>query len=512
MFTCISNSLAMAVGRDVQVDLPPTKRPRVEQNYVTWGESGGDVSTVSSVLDLHALAVPQGGNGVREAVLKRKKQLREYLNVSEILDCNNSIQLTFLEDDEADKLYGCLERHEGECRVVSRLLFFLKAKKGREGEDASRRFVASIVASSEQHRGHKDLVKIFQAKLPKEEWRMILRLVDQDRDSPLPSPYLTPKTTPQQVFPRQSGLLPERPMPLINLQGPLAKDEGFVVIERDLWKFFNTGDYERLGLTVAGVQRDGTMEVDCQIVAMWFNSLILMHRDGDNPSAIAMLVRALDMCQWDECTNWMILEGRIYQRMAQVYLMMGQKDLASRHFELAKEKLACVARGYDRTNMFCREAKILSATEPHRRARIEETYECALCTLEKDDPYFLASFPSVTLSKAAFHLQVAFGSKANRGAGLPEVGSEDIKKAVDTLKTIDEKEHICLEMRRFEYDFLQAELYRLQGDREEARKRFLRLTRTRGSEKVKNIISLAQQRLEHLAREGQLQPALRHPQ
>lgn len=502
---------------EVHVDLPPTKRPRVEQNDGTWpwGEDDGNASTV---VGLRTPAVPQKRNGVREAVLKRGKQIRHYLNVSEVLYCNVNPVLTFLDDGEAANLCSLLTNHEAKGLVILKLLYCLEVKNGQEGEEASRRFVASIVESSDEHRGHKELVKIFQAKLPKEEWRIIQKLVDQAKDSPLPSPYMTPKTTPQErlaVSPMAGhGSMPlARPMPLIDLQGPLAEDEGFVrSIERDLWESFSRGDYERLGLTVAGVQRDGTLEVDCHIVAMWFEALILMHRDGDNPSAIRMLVKALGMCQRDECTNELILEGRIYQRMAQVYLMMGQKELASMHFELAKDKLTFVARGYDKTNMFCREAKILSATEPHRRAAIEETYGRALCTLEKDDPYFLASFPSVTLSKAAFHLQVAFGSKANRGAGLPEVSSEDVKKAVDTLKTIDEKEHICLEMRRFEYDFLQAELHRLQGDREEARKRFSRLTRTQGSEKVKNIISLAQQRLEHLALQAHLQPDPRHPQ
>ena len=54
---------------------------------------------------------------------------------------------------------------------------------------------------------------------------------------------------------------------------------------------------------------------------------------------------------------------------------------------MAKEELRFVGRDYDKTNMFCTEAKVLSASEPHRRHDIEKVYELALSTLEKDDPY-----------------------------------------------------------------------------------------------------------------------------
>ena len=244
---------------------------------------------------------------------------------------------------------------------------------------------------------------------------------------------------------------------------------------------------------------DFRAEVDCQIVAMWFNSLILMHRDGGYSSAIKELIEALALCEQDDCINRTILEGRIYQRMAQNYLMMGIKDLAMKHFELAKDRLQMVGRGYDKANMFCREAKVMSAMEPHRRGEIESAYDRALCALEKDDPYFLASFPSVTLSKAAFYLQVSFGSKASGGHCLPDIHPTCIAKAQQTLDTIDEKEHILLEMRRFEYNFLRGELCRLQGKEAEARDMFTALTRTPGSTKVKNILSLAEQRLQRLA-------------
>ena len=58
-----------------------------------------------------------------------------------------------------------------------------------------------------------------------------------------------------------------------------------------------------------------------------------------------------------------------------------------------------VERG-DNVNMFCRKAKITSAHELHKRREIEQTNDLALHALEPDDPYFLASFPSVTLFKS----------------------------------------------------------------------------------------------------------------
>lgn len=148
--------------------------------------------------------------------------------------------------------------------------------------------------------------------------------------------------------------------------------------------------------------------------------------------------------------------------------------------------------------MFCREAKVLSATEPHRRDEIEKVYEQALRSLEKDDPYFLASFPLVTLSKTAFHLHCAFGAKPDDSSRPPVVSAEDIKKAREALKGFKEDEHILIDMRRNKYDFLQAELCRLEGNQEEAERRFIKITSARDS-KVKNIVSLASHRLNYMS-------------
>ena len=162
---------------------------------------------------------------------------------------------------------------------------------------------------------------------------------------------------------------------------------------------------------------------------------------------------------------------------------------------MAKEQLQFVGRGYDKTNMYCREAKMLSATQPQRRDDIEKIYEVALCSLEPDDPYFLASFPSVTLSKAAFHLHFAFGSKLSVMDKLPEVSTDDIRKARQTLDGFSEEDHILIDMRRCEYDLIQAELCRLEG-RQEAAKRFRNLIGVAEQTKTGNIASIARHRLQ----------------
>ena len=52
-------------------------------------------------------------------------------------------------------------------------------------------------------------------------------------------------------------------------------------------------------------------------------------------------------------------------------------------------------------------------------------------------------------------------------------------------------------MRKNEYDFLQAELCRLEGNQMEAERRFIKITSGKDS-KVKNIVSLASHRLKYI--------------
>ena len=429
--------------------------------------------------------VENPSENIINCVFRRSPQLFQYLNPDEVLNAQLMPDLTFLTPYESQKLLDLkLISLEG---VVQQLLYFIRSREEEECKHACRKLIACIVYTKEHHRGHQELNKLFERKLPRHEWVYIQPLVDSIRDSPQPSPYRTPQALVQPS--------PKKPIPFIEEQGMLANEFSYMV--DDLWRYFSVGDYKTLEDTVLGVLKDHTfkVEVDCQIVAMWFQSLIIMHRGGDYTSAIKVLNDALIMCGWENCVNRTILEGRIYQRMTQNYLMLGLKEPAMKFFELAKDKLKMVGRGYDKANMYCREAKILTALEPENRGQIEEMFERALSALQQSDPYFLASFPSITLSKAAFYLSVSFGSKPNDT--LPQVDPADIRKAEDTLNTINEEEHILLEMRRCEYNFLRAELCRLQG-KGEAREKFEELLSTPGSSKVKNILSLGEQRLQTL--------------
>lgn len=462
--------------------VPPPKRPRMDL------EKQSQSQTLSK--------------SVSECVLRRNKELLNNLNMDEVLNAMVNPDLTFLLPEETEKLQILEEHSQRSEKNIRIMLNFIKHRQEQEArDDACRKLVACII-QSKNHRGHEELNKIFHFKLPPEEWMHIQCLLSVVDDSPMPSPYRTPQPpkTPSLTSEIVHKLNPERPVAFIQLQGQLGERDGFETIERDLWHSFSIGDYCKLDDTVKGVQSDRTfkVEVDCQIVAKWFNSLIIMHRDGDYTMAIKELLDALVMCTKENCINVTILEGRIQQRIAQNYLMLGRKDEAMSHFALAKDRLQMVGRGYDKANMFCREAKIMSALEPEKRDEIEDTYDRALSVLEKDDAYFLASFPSITMSKAGFYLRVSFGSKASREESLPDVFPSDIAKAEQTLNTINEHEHIHLEMRQFEYNFLRAELCRLQGRMRESREMFTVLLDTPGSSKVSNILSLARQRLQKL--------------
>lgn len=275
------------------------------------------------------------------------------------------------------------------------------------------------------------------------------------------------------------------------LEGELV-EKSFMDMEHKLWFSFSHGHYDELESLIEDAGNNFSEFIDCQVVVSWFKSLVMMHHHVKYADAIMMLDTALDLVCQPDCVNRRILTGRILQRKAQIYLMMGLKDRGAKDFEMAKEELQLVGRGYDKTNMYCREAKLLSATQPHRRDDIEMVFEDALRTLEKDDPYFLASYPSVTLSKAAFHLHIAFGSKLSSKDRLHRVSDTEIQKAKETLSGFSEGEHILIDMRRLEYELIQAELCRLDGKDEEAISKFSRLKRAR---KTGNIASIAKHRL-----------------
>ena len=420
-------------------------------------------------------------------VLRLSKEVCNYLNVQEILKLVTIPELSFLKDEECQSLLT--DTSLSPAQQSSKLLHFLKMRDDSRREEDFRMFMACVEITQDVDRGHSDLSKMFQAKLPEEEW-ILVQKIKEDSETPLPSPYTTPPNSPH-VQTREITLSPERPMTLITLQGSLV-EETFLNLSRELWVSFSKGNYDDLQFLILDMKNDcGKHDPDSKVVALWFESLILMHRHKDYDRALSKLDDATELT--GTCVNKGILKGRILQRKAQVYLMMGKKINGAELFKQAKEQLQFVGRGYDKTNMYCREAKMMSATEPDRRDDIEKIYQVALSTLEKDDPYFLASYPSVTLSKAAFHLHLAFGSKPATKEKLPLLTTGDVLKAKETLSGFVEEEHILIDMRRLEYDLLQAELCRVEGKAGEARSRFTRLKKAAG--KVGNIADIAEHRL-----------------
>ena len=412
---------------------------------------------------------------VSTIVLKRSKDIKKYLNVRELLNCAVTPGLEFLRDDELKTIASLCDRGESYQYLADRVLIFLKTRESSRKEDDFRKFILSVNSAIE-HRGHRELTKIFRRKIGEEEWQSILSFEDES-ESPEPSPYSTPCRSPA----------------LIVLQGTIAED-GFIHMETQLWLAFSKGQYDRLrGLINTVSENYREHDDDCQVIGMWFQALIKMHEDKDYTGAIQILDEALDLAHGS--INETILVGRVRQRKAQVYLMDKKKRIGAKEFERAKYELQFVGRGYDKTNLFCREAKVLSATEPHRREHIENVYQKALTTLLSDDPYFLASYPSVILSKTAFHLHLAFGSRPGKKDSLPLVSPTDIKNAKATLQLISPDDHIFIEMRRLEYSLIQAELLRLEGEIDKAKETYEKLT----SSSSGNIASIANHRLKYVS-------------
>eukprot|EP00731_Ephydatia_muelleri_P034452 Em0060g10a len=216
-----------------------------------------------------------------------------------------------------------------------------------------------------------------------------------------------------------------------------------------MWFRFNVGEYDKLSKLTAAIRRRPRYTNDHKVVAMWFDSLISMHRDGNHASSISNhLLPALELCCDSE--NRLILEGRIYQRMSQLYLVLGLKELADRSIAQAECCLHLVARGYEQVNMLCRRAKLLSATaDADKRNVVEELYVRALAAINDDDPFIMASRPSIILSTAAFYLHMSFGAKPNPTDPPPHIPEADIVKAKAVLTRLPHSE-VVLEMRKCE--------------------------------------------------------------
>ena len=436
---------------------------------------------------------------LKRTIFDHSVALSEQLNFTQLLPKFLTPKYKFLSDEEVKQL----NELPTDQQKANELLVILKTTK--RSSRKLRKFLACVFDENE-HAGHVDLSKLFQSVLPPEEIEKIRKLMSQK--PPIRIHRCGDRSVlvykPQGSKTVADGPRPELPMTLIQYEGCLVK-ESYYKLDRELWDSFSTGRYDKLETLTQRIDASMKVPIDVKIIGKWFQALISMHRDGSYEICLNNLLQpALEMCSGPNIQNRNILEGRICQRMAQVYLVMGKKEDAMTYFDRANELLQFVARGYDKVNMFCRQAKIMCATMPEKRKEIEETFCRALENVSDDDSFALASKPSIILSKAAFHLRISFGSKPSISAIekslLPNVCSEDIKKARGTLNRLQSSE-VLLTMRKCEFKFLEGELLRHEGKIHEASQIFKEVICESKAAKLPNIVASAQHHLDVMEQE-----------
>jgi len=434
---------------------------------------------------------------LRKIVFDHSRHISTQLNYTQLWPYLLTPKYNFLNDKELQQLD---ELHTNQ-QKANKLLLFLRAKP----ISAFRKFIACVVEENE-HLGHEDLsrrllcttpplapivvkkIKQLVSKKDRMEWLMKLN-EDSSR------PFMQARSTSTISITASCKPGPELPMRLIEYRGCLTRSK-YDKLDRRLWDYFSNGWYDDLDKLMRRLTENRQAPIDLRVVGKWFEALIVMHRDGSYKACLEILQPILEMCSEPEVQNQNILEGRIYQRMAQICLTMGSKKEAELYFEKAEGLLQFVAHGYDRANMFCRRAKILCATSENRE-EIEGAFDKALDNVTQDDSFALASYPSICLSKAAFHLRISFGSKPTTSDTkkllCPDVSQEDIMKARKTLQDLP-SQMILLHMRKCERKLLEGELYRLDGKPDLAIQIFTEVVQE--SSKLGNITAIAQHRLD----------------
>ena len=439
---------------------------------------------------------------LKRTIFDHSKALSEQLNFTQLVPNFLTPKYNFLSKEELKQL----NKLPTDKQKANELLVILKTT--RRSSRQLRKFLACVFDEGE-HAGHEDLSKLFQSVLPPEEVEKIRDLMRKPRGKPVrtqlsgeKSVHVMPK--PQSSMTVADGSRPELPMTLIQYEGCLVM-ESYCKLDRKLWDNFSNGNYDDLETLTQRIDASAKAPIDIKIIGKWFQSLISMHRDGSYETCLNDLLQpALDMCSGPKVQNRNILEGRICQRMAQVFLVMGRKQEAMAYFDRANGLLQFVARGYDKVNMFCRQAKIMCATMPERRKEIEDMFCKTLENVKDDDSFALASKPSIILSMAAFHLRISFGSKPSEGdiekSLLPKVCSEDVGKARGVLNRLP-SEQVLLTMRKCEYKLLNGELLRLEGETHKAIETFEEVICESKAAKLDNIVANAQHRRDVIEKE-----------
>ena len=288
-----------------------------------------------------------------------------------------------------------------------------------------------------------------------------------------------------------ASLVPvDTPPAFTELQGDLTS-HSFRKVEGMLWGNFGQGDYHTLA-KITGRLKESPSE-EWSIVGQWFNAIncAFVYHCKDHSYCIKnVLEPALQQCQHPSVLNRNILEGRVRLRLAQVYLMSGNKLKAMENSDKARQLLSLTC-GYDVAKLLLREAKVMSATQAHRRTEIESMY---LAALHNFDEAHTCCKPTAHLSLAAFYLHISFGSKPNPESAMPIPSPDDVRKAKGQLQALDKLGLFLPSLRLCERNLLMAEILRLEEKLLEAYTLFSKTAEDSRSAGLVNLVAIADHR------------------
>ena len=304
-----------------------------------------------------------------------------------------------------------------------------------------RQFVACLILesnSNDGHLGHAELVETLWSTIPHRDLNKIECLVKHV----------------------QIGGKRPKAVPYVLVRGYLKSKE-FVAYEQNLWQYFHKGHFTKLREYIdATLCLDENMEnVDLKIVSFLFKATAYIQQSSSFKfveEALTDLQSALKLC--NQSQNQLILDCRVRQRMAQVYLYKNNStELANEHTDQAEQSIVLVGEQFVRSKFYLCRAKVLAVASLSAREEIETLYALAMSTLDS----YPVCHPSVCLAKAAFHLKIAFSS--NPVQPLSNVSDDDLRKA-KVVVTLQEESLKQMPKRRCEYKLVIGEIYRLEGD------------------------------------------------
>ena len=407
---------------------------------------------------------------LKTIVLRHSTQIQQCLNFTALLPMLTNPQISFLTQDE---LSFVMKPHT-DFQKANNLLQILTQKP----ISSSRKFLVCLWLARE-HLGHEDLFCMLWPSLPKTEVALIVDMCQQSQYA--------------------SSVHPETPPAFTELQGDLTR-HSFRKVEGVLWDYFGKCEYQKLAKVTNRLNASPSQE--WSIVGKWFNAMncVFVHHCKDHKYCIEnVLEPALQQCQHQSVMNRNILEGRIRLRLAQVYLVTGNKLKAIENSEKARQLLSLTC-GYDVAKLLLREAKVMSATQPHRRVEIESMY---LAALQNFDEAHTCCKPTAHLSLAAFYLNVSFGSKPKPDSAVPVPSKEDVRKAKGQLEALDRLGLLLPSLRHCERNLLMAELLRLEGKLQEAYCVYSETAVESRKEGLENLVAIGEHRCEMIKKEEQ---------